>query len=55
MGMIGFAMFSCTHIHNKSLPFTIQSWGMLDFFLEVLKRDPTDVSTLFELWAVSCK
>ncbi|KAJ7862379.1 hypothetical protein B0H14DRAFT_3444755 [Mycena olivaceomarginata] len=53
VGMIGFAMFSRAHVHNKSLPVTIQSWGALDFFLEVLKRDPTDVSTLFELWAVS--
>ncbi|KAJ7351491.1 hypothetical protein DFH08DRAFT_625896, partial [Mycena albidolilacea] len=53
VGMIGFAMFSRAHVHNKSLPVTIQSWGALNFFLEVLKRDPADVSALFELWAVS--
>jgi hypothetical protein len=53
VGMIGFAMFSHAHVHDKSLPVTIQSWGTLDFFLEVLKRDPADVSALFELWAVS--
>ncbi|KAJ7802743.1 hypothetical protein B0H14DRAFT_3488151 [Mycena olivaceomarginata] len=53
VGMIGFAMFSRAHVHDKSLPITIQSWGALDFFLEVLKRDPADVSALFELWAVS--
>jgi hypothetical protein len=51
--MIGFAMFSRGHVYDKSLPVTIQSWGALDFFLEVLKRDPTDVSSLFELWAVT--
>ncbi|KAJ7843405.1 hypothetical protein B0H14DRAFT_2290280, partial [Mycena olivaceomarginata] len=26
----------------------------LSFFREVLKRDPTDVSALFELWGVTC-
>ncbi|KAF8181112.1 hypothetical protein K438DRAFT_1601867, partial [Mycena galopus ATCC 62051] len=35
------------------LPVTIQSWGAMEFFREVLKRDPADVSHLFELWAVS--
>ncbi|KAJ7742759.1 hypothetical protein B0H14DRAFT_3515076 [Mycena olivaceomarginata] len=53
VGMIAFAMFSRGHVHDKSLPVTIQSWGALDFFLEVLKRDPADVSSLFELWAVT--
>ncbi|KAJ7318588.1 hypothetical protein DFH08DRAFT_971331 [Mycena albidolilacea] len=48
-GMIGFAMFSQGHIHNKTIPVTIQSWGVLEFIWEVLKRDPADV----ELWAVS--
>ncbi|KAJ6602589.1 hypothetical protein DFH09DRAFT_1301608 [Mycena vulgaris] len=28
-------------------------WGALDFFREILKKDPVDVSVLFELWAVS--
>ncbi|KAJ7866800.1 hypothetical protein B0H14DRAFT_3442191 [Mycena olivaceomarginata] len=55
VGMIGFAMFSRGHVHDKSLPVTIQSWGALDLFLEVLKRDPVDVSSLFELWAVTRK
>ncbi|KAJ7788158.1 hypothetical protein B0H14DRAFT_3504537 [Mycena olivaceomarginata] len=53
VGMIGFAMFSRGHIHDKTLPVTIQSWGAMDFFTEVLRRDPADVSHLFELWAVS--
>ncbi|KAJ7857425.1 hypothetical protein B0H14DRAFT_3447879 [Mycena olivaceomarginata] len=53
VGMIGFAMFSRSHIHDKTVPVTIQSWGALDFFREVLKRDPADVSHLLELWAVS--
>ncbi|KAJ7667387.1 hypothetical protein B0H14DRAFT_3539121 [Mycena olivaceomarginata] len=49
----GFAMFTRSHSHDKTLPGTIQSWGALDFFQEVLKRDPADVAHLFELWAVS--
>ncbi|KAJ7674358.1 hypothetical protein B0H17DRAFT_1208060 [Mycena rosella] len=52
-GMVGFAMFSRGHIHDTTVPVSIQSWGALDFFREVLKKDPTDVATLFELWAVS--
>jgi hypothetical protein len=52
-GMIGFVMFSRGHIHDKTIPVTIQSWGALDFIREVLKRDPADVAALFELWAVS--
>jgi hypothetical protein len=53
VGMIGFAMFSQGHVHDKTLPVMIQSWGAMDFFTEVLRRDPADVSHLFELWAVS--
>jgi hypothetical protein len=52
-GMIGFAMFSQGHIHDKTIPVTMQSWGTLEFIREVLKRDPTDVAALFELWVVS--
>ncbi|KAJ6502985.1 hypothetical protein DFH09DRAFT_838543, partial [Mycena vulgaris] len=52
-GMIGFAMFTRGHIHDTTVPVTIQSWGALDFFREVLKRDPADVSAMFELWAVT--
>ncbi|KAJ7101778.1 hypothetical protein C8R44DRAFT_641395, partial [Mycena epipterygia] len=52
-GMIGFAMFTRGHIHDTTVPVTIESWGALDFFHEVLKKDPADVSALFELWAVS--
>ncbi|KAJ7065909.1 hypothetical protein B0H15DRAFT_958482 [Mycena belliarum] len=51
-GMIGFAMFSRGHIHDTSIPVTIQSWGALEFFREVLKKDPVNVAALFELWAV---
>ena len=51
--MVGFAMFSRGHVHDKTLPVTIESWGAMEFFREVLKKDPADVSTLFELWAVS--
>jgi hypothetical protein len=52
-GMIGFAMFSRGHIHDKTIPVTMQSWGALEFIWEVLKKDPVDVAALFELWAVS--
>jgi hypothetical protein len=51
--MIGFAMSTRGHIHDKTIPVTIQSWGALDFYREVLKKDPADVATLFELWAVT--
>ncbi|KAJ7300573.1 hypothetical protein DFH08DRAFT_631243, partial [Mycena albidolilacea] len=51
--MIGFAIFTRSHAHDKTLPGTIQSWGALDFFQEVMKKDPADVAHLFELWAVS--
>jgi hypothetical protein len=51
--MIGFAMFSCSHSHDKTVPVTIKSWGALDFFREVLKRDPANILHLLELWAVS--
>jgi hypothetical protein len=51
--MIGFAMFTRGHIHDSSIPVTLESWGALGFFREVLKRDPADIAALFELWAVS--
>ncbi|KAJ6554003.1 hypothetical protein DFH09DRAFT_1318663 [Mycena vulgaris] len=52
-GMIGFAMFTRGHIHDKTIPVTIQLWGALDFFRDMLKKDPVDVAALFELWAAS--
>jgi hypothetical protein len=52
-GMMGFAMFTRGHIHDTTVPVTIQSWGALDFFREILKRDPADVAALLELWGVS--
>ncbi|KAJ7447770.1 hypothetical protein B0H11DRAFT_1744730 [Mycena galericulata] len=52
-GMIGFAMFTRGHLHDRTVPVSIESWGALDFFREVLKKEPSDVSALFELWAVS--
>ncbi|KAJ6461712.1 hypothetical protein C8R45DRAFT_1108469 [Mycena sanguinolenta] len=53
VGMIGLAMSSRGHVHDQTLPVTIESWGAMEFFREVLKKDPADVTTLFELWAVS--
>ncbi|KAJ7104593.1 hypothetical protein C8R43DRAFT_963795 [Mycena crocata] len=52
-GMMGFAMFSRGHLHDLTIPMSIQSWGALDFFRECLHKDPADVATQFELWAVS--
>ncbi|KAJ7430371.1 hypothetical protein B0H11DRAFT_1722741, partial [Mycena galericulata] len=52
-GMIGFAMFTRGHLQDTTVPATIESLGALDFFREILKKDPDDVSALFELWAVS--
>ncbi|KAJ7831317.1 hypothetical protein B0H14DRAFT_3464161 [Mycena olivaceomarginata] len=51
--MVGFTMFSQGHLHDTSTPTTISSGGVLDFFREVLKREPADVSALLELWAVN--
>ncbi|KAJ7146952.1 hypothetical protein C8R44DRAFT_864658 [Mycena epipterygia] len=52
-GMIGFAMFTRGHIHDTTIPATIESWGALDFFREVLKKEAADVRAMFELWAVA--
>ncbi|KAJ7474782.1 hypothetical protein FB451DRAFT_1174210 [Mycena latifolia] len=52
-GMMGFAMFLWGHVHDTTVPVAIQSWGALEFFWEVLKKDPTDVSKLFGLWALN--
>ncbi|KAJ7159181.1 hypothetical protein C8R43DRAFT_1124401 [Mycena crocata] len=52
-GMVGFAMFTRGHIHDRTVPMSIESWGALNFFREVLNRDPADVATLFELWALN--
>jgi hypothetical protein len=51
--MVGFAMFSRGHLHDTSTPTTISTGGALDFFRDVLKKEPADVSALFELWAVN--
>ncbi|KAJ7369227.1 hypothetical protein DFH08DRAFT_676878 [Mycena albidolilacea] len=51
--MVGFAMFSRGHLHDTSTPTIISTGGALDFFREVLKREPADVSALLELWAVN--
>ncbi|KAJ7035245.1 hypothetical protein C8F04DRAFT_1182412 [Mycena alexandri] len=53
-GMIGFGFFTRTHIHNKTVPVEIESWGALEFFSQVLRMDPRDVGAKFELWAIAC-
>ncbi|KAJ7111069.1 hypothetical protein C8R44DRAFT_585017, partial [Mycena epipterygia] len=51
--MFGFVMFSRGHLHDTSTPTTISTGGALDFFRDILKKEPADVSPLFELWAVN--
>ncbi|KAF8146679.1 hypothetical protein K438DRAFT_1780693 [Mycena galopus ATCC 62051] len=41
--------FAKCHAHDKTLPGMIQSWGALEFFFKVLKRDLTDITHIFEL------
>ncbi|KAJ6592985.1 hypothetical protein B0H19DRAFT_1245784 [Mycena capillaripes] len=51
--MVGFAMFSRGHLHDTSTPTTISTGGALDFFRDILKKEPADVGALFELWVVN--
>ncbi|KAJ7773543.1 hypothetical protein B0H14DRAFT_3589089 [Mycena olivaceomarginata] len=53
VNMVGFAMFSRGHLHDTSTPTTISTGGALYFFRDILKKEPADVSALFELWAVN--
>ncbi|KAJ7860639.1 hypothetical protein B0H13DRAFT_2355491 [Mycena leptocephala] len=39
-GMVGFAMFTRSHVHDRTQPAEMESWGGLDFFHDVLKMDP---------------
>ncbi|KAJ7139155.1 hypothetical protein C8R44DRAFT_604890, partial [Mycena epipterygia] len=48
----GFSI-STESARTTPVPSWYGSWGALDFFREILKRDPADVAALFELWAVS--
>ncbi|KAJ7028592.1 hypothetical protein C8F04DRAFT_1290550 [Mycena alexandri] len=52
-GMIGFGFFTRTHIHDKTVPIEIESWGALEFFPQVLRMDPRDIGAKFELWAIA--
>ncbi|KAJ7794383.1 hypothetical protein B0H14DRAFT_3557412 [Mycena olivaceomarginata] len=49
-GMVGFAMFSRGHIHDKTLPTECQSLGALDFFEDIVGENFRDVGEKFELW-----
>lgn len=51
--MVGFAMFSRGHVHDTTVPVRIGSWGALEFFKEILKKDAAVVNGLFELWAAT--
>jgi hypothetical protein len=52
-GMVGFAMFSRGHIHDKTLPTECQSLGALDFFEEIGGENFRDVAEKFELWCIA--
>ncbi|KAJ7159902.1 hypothetical protein C8R43DRAFT_1124265 [Mycena crocata] len=52
-GMICFVFFTRGHIHDHSIPASIESWGSMRFVREILGREPTDVQSMFELWAVN--
>ncbi|KAJ7131815.1 hypothetical protein C8R43DRAFT_1133488 [Mycena crocata] len=52
-GMMGFAFFTRGHIHDRTVPVSIESWGAMRFVREMLKKEPSDVQAMFELWAVN--
>ncbi|KAJ7893903.1 hypothetical protein B0H14DRAFT_3427203 [Mycena olivaceomarginata] len=52
-GMVGFAMFSRGHIHDKTIPTECQSLGALDFFEEIVGENFRDVGEKFELWCIA--
>ncbi|KAJ7174439.1 hypothetical protein C8R46DRAFT_1214645 [Mycena filopes] len=52
-GMLGFAVFSRGHIHDKTMPTQIQSMGALDFCIEVLGISAQDLALKFELWCIA--
>ncbi|KAJ7885834.1 hypothetical protein B0H13DRAFT_2343103 [Mycena leptocephala] len=45
--------WSASQCSREATPTTISTGGALDFFRDVLKKEPADVSALFELWAVN--
>lgn len=49
-GMYGFALFSKGHIHDKTMPFVVQSKGAANFLRESLGVDPMDALAKFEQW-----
>ncbi|KAJ7148709.1 hypothetical protein C8R43DRAFT_888795, partial [Mycena crocata] len=52
-GMMCFAFFTRGHIHDHTIPASIESWGSMRFVREILNREPSDVQSMFELWAVN--
>ncbi|KAJ7170397.1 hypothetical protein C8R43DRAFT_944913 [Mycena crocata] len=49
----GFVFFTRGHTHDRTVPVTIESWGAMQFVCEMLRKEPSDVQAMFELWAVS--
>ncbi|KAJ7017127.1 hypothetical protein C8F04DRAFT_1279915 [Mycena alexandri] len=52
-GMLGFAIFSRGHIHDKTVPTQIQSMGALNFCTEILGITAQDLALKSELWCVA--
>ena len=50
-GMCALAFFTCTHIHDASMPTWVDSDDAIAFVSEVLGLDPMDFLTKFEQWA----
>ncbi|KAF7319717.1 CxC2 domain-containing protein [Mycena kentingensis (nom. inval.)] len=47
----GFAFFTRGHLNDTSAPVAMESGGALRFLSDVFKKDPAQVSALFELWS----
>lgn len=50
-GMCALAFFTCTHIHDNSMPTWVDSDDAIAFVSEVLDLDPMDFLAKFEQWA----
>lgn len=49
--MCALIFFTCTHIHNSTLPSWADSDNTIAFVSEVLKLEPMDFLVKFEQWA----
>jgi len=52
-GAIGFACFSQNHINDSLFPAWMDSQEALQFFADVFKITPSELTRKFEAWAVT--